>query len=221
MFLRLAGKIILFVLLLNVISEAQQIFTIGNSKSKIEKNHILSKLHIDILENNISIFYSDSDAKNINFFILDNLKKENICGLNFYYFLGFYKDSLFAIFASTEELPAEFELKNEKCLNKHFYISDSNSTIEFVRKSSPTSGGNIFGEAGTIIKSTNKDKYIVALISNGMSVFSPSHQQYAFIILSKKIIDKLNANVKIYKGHKLKINSSDLFTTPLYEHFDN
>ena len=221
MFLRFLIKSILFIVCLNVTLHAQLIFPFGTSKSKIERNHTLSKLHIDILEKNISLFYSDNDAKKIDFFILDNLKKENICGLDFYYFLGFYKDSLFAIFASTEELPAEFELKNEKCLNKHFFISDSNSTIEFVRKSSPTSGGNIFGEAGAIIKSTNKDKYIVELISNGMSVFSPSHQQYAFIILSKKIIDKLNTNVKIYKGNKLKINSSDLFTTPLYEHFDN
>ena len=152
---------------------------------------------------------------------MDDLKKENICGLEFFYFLGFYKDSLFAIFASTDELPPNFKLTSEKCLKVHFFGSDSvRQSIAMVRKTSMTSGGNIFGEAGVVIKSSFKNKYIVELISNGMSVFSPSHQQYAFIILSKKIIDKLNSNVKVHNGYKAKFNSSEIFETSLYDTYD-
>lgn len=213
-------KIILFVLFLTITLQAQQIFPFGTTKSEIEKNHTLSELHIDILDKNIKTFYSNKDSKEIDFFVFDDLKKEKICNLNFFYFLGFYKDSLFAIIASTDELPANFKLKNKNCLNNHFFLSDSIQSISFVRKTSLTTGGNIFGEAGSIIKSSDENRYIVELISNGMSVFSPSHQQYAFIILSKNIIDKLNSNIKFHNGYKLKIKSSEIFETSLYDSID-
>lgn len=212
--------IILLVLLFNVVISAQQIFPFETSKTEIQKEHKLSEIRIEILNKNIKMFYGNDNFENINFYILDDLKKNTICELQFFYFLGFYKDSLFSIISSTDELSANFELKDEKCLNSEFFNSDSIQTMYFARKSSTTSGGNIFGEAGTVIQNSYENKYVVELISTGMSVFSPSHKQYAFIILSRNIVDRLNKNLKIHPDYKEEINPSDMFSTSMYENFE-
>jgi len=213
--------VLILVLFSNIVLHAQQLFPFGTLKSEIQKHHNLSDLRIDILNENIKKYYGIKTFNKINFYILDNLKKDKICDLEFFYFLGFYNDSLFAIISSTDELPANFELKNEKCINSKFFESDSIQSMTLVRKTSATTGGNIFGEAGTVIQNAYEDKYVIELISTGMSVFSPSHIQYAFITLSKKVIDKLNKNLKVHPDYKKHIKPSDIFTYSMYENFDN
>jgi len=184
-------SLIIILFIINIQSKAQETFKFGELKSNIEKDHKLVELTIDGLNNNIKKFYGEKYLQSLKFYILDDLQKETICDLKFYELLGFYNDSLFAIIKSTDELPSDYKLKNENCLQSKFFGTDSIQSISMVRKTSINTGGNIFGEAGMILKNKYTNKYVAELVSTGMSFSAPSHKQYAFIITSRKIVDDL------------------------------
>ena len=190
------------------------------SKSEIEKNHSLMEFKIEILEKNIRVFCGKKESKNIKFYILDDFQKQRVCDLDFFRFLGFYKDSLFAICYSTEELPPDYELKTEKCVQDYFYEPNCPTlNVYAIIKNQKGGGGNIFGEASLMIRSDCDEHYVVELESRGTSFFSPQHKQYTFLTFYRKIADRIRDKLKVHPENRKLIHPIDIFSTSMHDSY--
>lgn len=212
----------LFLTILNLSSTLiypQYEYDFGTTKIDIERNHTFSLFINGELNKNILYFLGEEEYYKIKYYLIDDAKYDSYCNLDYITILGFYNDSLFSIIRSTKELPKDIET-NVQCQNSTFFDTDSTPMTLLVMKSSPYTGGNIFGEAGFVVINNYQDKYIVELISYGIHFLKPSHKQFTFISLSKTVLDALEPKLIVHSDNRKHISPFELFVYSLHDTFE-
>jgi len=180
------------------------------SKSEILKTHKLTPLAFEPIIQNIKKYCKYNEHKFFDFYVVDSMTTNDYCGIGFYTFYGFYKDSLFFILQGTHELPYVKKDPKDSCITANILINDTLDYWMLIIKDNK-SDGNIFQEGGLIGHNSRNEYYTDKLISIG-TLSNPTHLQYFYIFTSRAFIDIFNKNVNIYPDNFIKLGPSILFT---------
>lgn len=186
-------------------------------KSEILKTHKLTPLSFEPIIKNLEKYCKNKEYNKLSFFVADSMKTNDYCGIGFYTFYGFYKDSLFFILQGTNEMPYVKKDPKDSCISAKILNKDTLDYWMLVMKENALDG-NIFQEGGLIGHNSRNDHYTDKLISVG-TLSNPTHLQYFYIFTSKAFIDNFNKTVKIHPDNFSKISQTVLFTRSITDKF--